>query len=553
VSVYDDLVTWLKQQVGKPYSLSGRFGPDQYDCSGLVVAAYQRLGINMSSVSQTQSLEGQSITDYRNLQVGDLIFSDGSGGQPPPGHVKIYIGNGMVIQAASTKLGVIQSPLDMSTITSVRRVMDATGAVIQGDGKVPAHNANVGVVAWSQAATSTSGGSSSGSHTGGGSFGMPGSDLNPQGGQQGGVIVKPPSDGRLVRSPWDGKLFLFYDVGGVIIDYEVPEDGSVDLSGFHEEQMTREQFTATNAVQGGSALELGDVVRSFGTFGAFFDSILKQVMGTANPAANDPGVRRIIAEFASRPDMSPAELQNRLQGTDWYQQHTSGQLQWDEKPQAEKDKLKQDMAAQMASTWLQYLGIQLPANDPRIANYIDDLASGKMSFGGWIESVVKVAAQADPESPFSRQLRDEQENRKTRGIDIENQAAQVRQTMKQWGVQWSEQTVQQWAKDMIEKNSSQDDLIQMLKVQSQQLYPNKDPEMNAIDYATPWMETFRRVMEKDVDIFNPKVQSAMTAGTPAWEFEQQLKNDDAWMGTKNFKENISSAIAQAGRQTGFVK
>lgn len=547
MAAYDTLVSYLKAQVGKPYRVDGgRFGPDHFDCSGLAVAAYARLGINLAGDTYTQVKQGQTISDYRGLQPGDLIFTDGS--KPPFGHVKIYIGNGQVIQAASTQLGVIQSTLDMGSVTAVRRVMDSAGSVIRGDLAPVGHSANVKEVSFSEA---SSGGSSSGSSGSSGGQ-VPGSNLNPEGGQQGGTVVKPPSDGRLVRSPWDGKLYLFYDVGGVTISYDVPDNGTVDVAGMQETTMSREQFTQTNAVLGGSALELQDVGRSYGTYSAFFDSILQQVMGTNNPARNDAGVRRIIAEFAARPDMSPTELQNRLQGTEWYQHHTEAQLQWDEKPQAEKDKLKQDMASQMAQSWLQYLGIQLDPNDPRIINYVEDLASGKKSFGNWIESIVKPAAQQDVNSPFSRQLRDEQKARKQQGVDVENQMQQVRQMAKQWGLQWSEDTVRQWGAKLEANDASMDDVIQTMKLQAHQLYPTKDIDQTTADYAQPYMETYRRVLEKDGDIFNPKMQSAMAAGTANWEFEQQLKNTDEWVGTKNFRSDISGAIAQAGRQMGYV-
>ncbi len=136
------MVSWLKAQVGKPYKVGpGRDGSGGYfDCSGLVMGAYKQIGITgFGSVSYTQNQYGARV-NVGSLQPGDLIFTNpGKNGAGPgqPGHVKIYIGNGKVIQAASTKLGVIESPLNTSDIMEVRRIIDATGKPIASEsGKI---------------------------------------------------------------------------------------------------------------------------------------------------------------------------------------------------------------------------------------------------------------------------------------------------------------------------------------------------------------------------------------------------------------------------------
>lgn len=152
----DTLVGYLRQQVGKRYQAGpNRFGPDYFDCSGLVVAAYRQVGINAATVSYTQSNQGQTITDYANLQPGDLIFTTpGKNGAGPgqPGHVKIYVGGGMVIQAQGTKTGVVKSAFSAGEVMSVKRLMSADGRVIQGDGQVPNHTSDIGVVSWGEVA-----------------------------------------------------------------------------------------------------------------------------------------------------------------------------------------------------------------------------------------------------------------------------------------------------------------------------------------------------------------------------------------------------------------
>lgn len=80
-------------QVGKPY-VWGAKGPAAFDCSGLVAWAYRAAGIDLSGATQTQmaKLQGRE-RSVSQAQPGDLIFTDGGG------HVQMYIGGGMCVEA----------------------------------------------------------------------------------------------------------------------------------------------------------------------------------------------------------------------------------------------------------------------------------------------------------------------------------------------------------------------------------------------------------------------------------------------------------------------
>lgn len=81
-------------QVGKPYSW-GATGPDAYDCSGLVVWAYQQIGKSLPRSSQAQA-QGGTPVDKSQLQPGDVVtfYDDAS-------HVGIYAGDGNVLHAST--------------------------------------------------------------------------------------------------------------------------------------------------------------------------------------------------------------------------------------------------------------------------------------------------------------------------------------------------------------------------------------------------------------------------------------------------------------------
>ncbi|HKZ20286.1 MAG TPA: transglycosylase SLT domain-containing protein [Acidimicrobiia bacterium] len=365
-----------------------------------------------------------------------------------------------------------------------------------------------------------------------------------------GAGIQLPSDARVMQVA-GGPLAAAFDLGGgVTIWYDLSGTG-IPVDQARVEQVSLDQWSALGWVEGGSGLELDGVQANYGSFNGFWSQVVTQIMGN-NLAKDDPGVRRVLAEYAARPDMSDQELQNRLQGTEWYNARTQGQLEWNGLSDAEKQKRRDDIAAQMANAWMSMAGVVVDVSDPRIQNYVDKVASGELGYGAWTEQVVKQSAEGNPESPWSRQVREEQETQRQRPVDIENTAHRVRDLAKRWGVQISDGKAMEYGKAIIEKTSSEADVINTFKGQAQQLYQWKDPDLETMTAAGPWMETYKRVMEQEGDIFNPKVQSALTAGKPPWEFEQELKKSSDWLGTRNARSEMFSIVAEAGRKMGFV-
>ena len=101
-------IAYARAQLGKPY-VYGATGPDSFDCSGLVMMAYQAAGISIPRTSEDQWAQ---LPHVSSLEPGDLVFFAGSDGTvTSPGHVVLYIGNGQVIQAYATGWPVMVSSL----------------------------------------------------------------------------------------------------------------------------------------------------------------------------------------------------------------------------------------------------------------------------------------------------------------------------------------------------------------------------------------------------------------------------------------------------------
>ena len=91
-------IAYARAQLGKPYEWGGT-GPDAYDCSGLVWAAYQSAGVDIPRTSEAQ-WAGLPHVPPAGVRPGDLVFFPGSDGTfTAPGHVALVIGGGQMIQA----------------------------------------------------------------------------------------------------------------------------------------------------------------------------------------------------------------------------------------------------------------------------------------------------------------------------------------------------------------------------------------------------------------------------------------------------------------------
>lgn len=376
-----------------------------------------------------------------------------------------------------------------------------------------------------------------------------------QAGSPGPVDIPPDMTMIAVRGP-DGveRLYAIHQISpGIHISYSVPFDGSARFDGSRVQFLTQAQANQRygRGIMAGDAVELAAVTSTFGSFGGMWNSILGQVMGNNNPARHDPGVLAVIAEFAGRPDMDPVELQNKLQATKWYQDRTADQLEWNSLSQAERRKRLDETAARMAATIFQYFGDDVDANDPRVKNSLQAVASGQIGFGAWTRTMQTQAADI-AESPWARQLRDEKEQQRQRPIDIENTSQRVREATERWGLQWSAETIQRWARDMVEKKMSDEDLIKELRKQAQILYPWKDPEVETATAAAPWLETYRRVMEKSATINSADVKRALVSGQSVVDFETQLKKSDAWLATRNGQDELHTMAAELGSRMGFA-
>lgn len=100
-------------QQGKPYVL-GTFGPETYDCSGLVKDAYAHFGVEMIHSAQITGYDEatRTVDDVRMLRPGDLIFFDTVSDKDKCDHVGLWLGNNRFVHASSSEMVVMVSEFD---------------------------------------------------------------------------------------------------------------------------------------------------------------------------------------------------------------------------------------------------------------------------------------------------------------------------------------------------------------------------------------------------------------------------------------------------------
>ncbi|MGW0464452.1 C40 family peptidase [Streptomyces sp. NPDC003027] len=112
------IVAFARAQVGDAY-VSGGTGPNSWDCSGLVQAAYRQAGIDLPRVSSSQSSMGTSVS-LSSLQPGDILYWGSRSGSY---HVAVYVGGGMYVGAQNPSTGVVERSLDWDTPSGAVRIL----------------------------------------------------------------------------------------------------------------------------------------------------------------------------------------------------------------------------------------------------------------------------------------------------------------------------------------------------------------------------------------------------------------------------------------------
>ncbi len=102
------------QFVGNPYVYGGTSLTNGTDCSGFTQSLYANYGISLPRTSSSQRSVGTEINGIENALPGDIICYSG--------HVALYIGNGQIVHASTSRTGIIIGNASYKRILTIRRI-----------------------------------------------------------------------------------------------------------------------------------------------------------------------------------------------------------------------------------------------------------------------------------------------------------------------------------------------------------------------------------------------------------------------------------------------
>ena len=109
-------VSYAYQKLGSPY-VWGATGPNAFDCSGLMQAAYSSAGVSLPRTTYAQINAGQRVS-RSELRPGDLVFFYSG-----ISHVGMYVGDGQMIHAPNPSAPVRLAPIDEMPFAGATRVV----------------------------------------------------------------------------------------------------------------------------------------------------------------------------------------------------------------------------------------------------------------------------------------------------------------------------------------------------------------------------------------------------------------------------------------------
>ncbi len=118
-ALQQEIASYALQFVGNPYVWGGESLTNGCDCSGFVMKIYEKYGVKLPHFAASQANYGRKVS-LDALEPGDLVFYWHGN---MIGHVAMYIGNGNIVHAKSTKDGIVTNSVYYSTPYSAVRLV----------------------------------------------------------------------------------------------------------------------------------------------------------------------------------------------------------------------------------------------------------------------------------------------------------------------------------------------------------------------------------------------------------------------------------------------
>ena len=114
VSDGEAVVAFAEQYLGNRYVWGGTSLENGCDCSGFVMQVYSNFGVSLPHSSSGIRSYGTRVS-YEEMQPGDVVCYSG--------HVGIYAGDGQIINALNSRMGICYTNVNYTSIVCICRML----------------------------------------------------------------------------------------------------------------------------------------------------------------------------------------------------------------------------------------------------------------------------------------------------------------------------------------------------------------------------------------------------------------------------------------------
>ncbi len=373
------------------------------------------------------------------------------------------------------------------------------------------------------------------------------SNISPATGGRGatGTNLYPPG-AQLLNNRED--LFLRYRVSdGTFLEWYVADKAMLHESGYAADGADEYRGVNGFVVHAGSSDELTWLN---GTVQEWYMEREQLMLSPNHPGRDSPEVMKLVAE-ALATGMTHEEFQQSLELSDFWDNQTDITQKWNNYSTAERAAQVEAQLFKLQADYFSIVGVRLEDNDPKLLAWATAVADGSRSYGSVIGDF-QDEAEGKPESPYSRTTRAEQIAQGQFAADIENSVGELRDAATKWGIDLSDDHLEEWAVDIAMNTQTNEDFLRVLEQQAAAMFPGMPPGMNTTQYAQPWMMKLESTLETGAtNMLDPRLQRALQDGVSVADFGLGLRQTDEWKETDNAAERFSRALAAASTTMGF--
>lgn len=268
---------------------------------------------------------------------------------------------------------------------------------------------------------------------------------------------------------------------------------------------------------------------------------------------NVPELSKIVVK-ASVEGWNETRITGATQASKWWKTHNDVQKEWAGLAAADKDRLAEQTAYNLAEKWFDLYGEERSAESFIKDGSARKVASGNLIFEKWLGDQQDKAAGI-AESPWAREIRNEEIAKGAFESEGENLTEKVWNTARQqFLLPFDKNAASTWAKKIQMNEASEAEFSEYARAQAAGLFPTFGKQiMSGVDPATllnPYKNLASEELEREVDWHEKVLWDSLTSseGTPTLsDFTRVVRSQNEWRATSkaaNLAADLTTTLGQ---------